>query len=125
MAAPDTSFLLQEALRHHEQGSFADARARCAEVIRREPKNVDALYLSALAECHLGDFKEAIKHLRRAVSLAPTHAAAHNTLSMALRETGKIADALASSDDAIVSNPSFAEAHANRADILYALKRPQ
>ena len=125
MAAPDSSFLLQEAIHHHQQGAFADARDRYAEIIRREPKNVDALYLSGLAQCHLGEFKDAIKHLRRAVSLAPTHAAAHNTLSMALRETGRIEDALASSNNAIASDQAFAEAHANRGDILQDLTRPQ
>ena len=125
MAAPDSSFLLQQAIHHHEQGAFADARDGCAEIIRREPKNVDALYLSALAQCHLGEFKDAIKHLRRAVSLAPAHAAAHNTLSMALRETGRTEDALASSNAAIASDQNFAEAHANRGDILQDLQRPQ
>lgn len=124
MAAPDSSFLLQQAIHHQQQGAFADARDRCAEIIRREPKNVDALYLSALAQCHLGEFKDAIRHLRRAVSLAPMHAAAHNTLSMALRETGRMEDALASSNAAIASDQSFAEAHANRADILQDMKRP-
>ncbi|MBX9774933.1 MAG: tetratricopeptide repeat protein [Xanthobacteraceae bacterium] len=125
MAAPDTSFLLQEAIDRHQQGAFADARDRYAEIIRREPKNVDALYLSGLAQCHLREFKDAVKHLRRAVSLAPEHAAAHNTLSMALRETGRIEDALASSNDAIASDQSFAEAHANRGDILQDLRRPE
>ena len=124
MAAPDLSFLLQEAIDLHQQGSVADARERYAEIIRREPRNVDALYLSGLAQCHLGEFKDAIKHLRRAVSIAPAHADAHNTLSMALRQTGRIEDALASSDDAIASDPSFAAAHANRADILQDLQRP-
>ena len=124
MAARDSSFLLQEAIDHHQQGAFADARDRCAEIIRREPKNVDALYLSGLAQCHLGEFKDAIRHLQRAVSLAPAHAAAHNTLSMALRETGRVEDALASSNDAIASDQSFAEAHANRGDILQDLQRP-
>ena len=43
---------------------------------------------------------------------------------MALRETGRIEDALASSNDAIASDQSFAEAHANRGDILQDLQRP-
>src|ERR1700741_4170973 len=118
MAAPDSSFLLQEAIHRHEQGAFADARDRYAEILRREPKNIDALYLSGLAECQLGEFKDAIRHLRRAVALAPAHAAAHNTLSMALRETGRTEEALASSNDAIASDHGFAQAHANRGDIL-------
>jgi tetratricopeptide (TPR) repeat protein len=124
MAASDLTFLLQQAIDLHQQGAVADARDRYAEIIRREPRNVDALYLSGLAHCHLGEFKDAIKHLRRAVSLAPAHADAHNTLSMALRATGQMADALASSDDAIASDQSFAEAHANRGDILQDLRRP-
>lgn len=124
MAAPDLSFLLQEAIDLHQQGAIADARERYAEIIRREPRNVDALYLSGLAQCHLGEFQDAIKHLRRAVSLAPAHADAHNTLSMALRQTGRIEDALASSENAIASDQGFAEAHANRGDILQDLQRP-
>ena len=43
---------------------------------------------------------------------------------MALREIGRIEDALASSNDAVASDQNFAEAHANRGDILQDLQRP-
>lgn len=125
MSAPDTSFLLQEAVNLHQRGSFADARDRYAQIIRREPDNVDALYLCGLAQCQLGAFKPAIEHLRKALALAPGRADAHNTLSMALRELGQLEDALASSNHAIASNNRFAEAHANRGEILRDLGRPQ
>jgi tetratricopeptide (TPR) repeat protein len=121
MAASDSSFLLQEAIDLHQQGAVAEACRRYAEIIRREPRNADALYLLGLAHCHLGEFPDAINRLRKTVSVAPAHAAAHNTLSMALRETGDLAAALASCDAAIASEPGFAEAHANRGDILQDL----
>lgn len=125
MAAPDSSFLLQQAIDLHQRGAYAEARRCCIDIVRREPRNADALYLLGLTHCHLGELSEAIKRLRKAVSVAPLHADAHNTLSLALREIGRPQEALASCEAAIASDPGFAEAHGNRGDILQDLQRPQ
>jgi tetratricopeptide (TPR) repeat protein len=121
----DSSFRLREAIDFHQRGDLA-AACRCyAEILRREPHNVDVNYLLGLANCHLGNVPEAVKRLRKAVALAPSHAPAHYTLSMALRELGKLDESLANCDRAIASDQSFAEAHAHRGDILQDLHRPQ
>jgi tetratricopeptide (TPR) repeat protein len=124
LAASDSSFLLQQAVDLHQRGAVSDACNRYVDILRQEPRNVDALYLLGLARCQLGEYPEAIKHLKKATSLSPGHAGAHNTLCMALRETGNFADALASCDAAILHEPRFAEAYANRGDVLVSLQRP-
>src|SRR6266700_8077620 len=82
------SRLLQDALDMHRRGAIADAAARYSQILKFEPKNVDALCLLGLAYGQLKRFTEAVDLLRKAVKLAPKHAPAHNFLGAALKEIG-------------------------------------
>ena len=90
------SRLLQDALDMHRRGAIADAAARYSQILKFEPKNVDALCLLGLACSELKCFTEAVEFLRKAVKLAPKHAPAHNFLGAALKEMGRTDEALAS-----------------------------
>src|SRR5262245_11647589 len=95
------SRLLQDALDMHRRGAIADAAARYSQILKLEPKNVDALCLLGLACGELKRFAEAVDLLRKAVKLAPKHAPAHNFLGAALKEIGRTDEALARFDRAI------------------------
>jgi thioredoxin-like negative regulator of GroEL len=60
---------MQEALLLHRQGALADAALRYSQVMRREPRNVDAVFLLALIMTQQGQVAEAQKLLRKAVKL--------------------------------------------------------
>jgi tetratricopeptide (TPR) repeat protein len=120
---PLASRLLQDGLDMHRRGAVADAAARYTQILKFEPKNVDALCLLGLACGELKRFAEAVDLLRKAVKLAPKHAPAHNLLGSALKEIGRTEEALASFNRAISHQPDLMEGYVNRADLLMALNR--
>jgi tetratricopeptide (TPR) repeat protein len=120
---PLASRLLQDGLDMHRRGAVADAAARYSQILKFEPKNVDALCLLGLACGELKRFAEAVDLLRKAVKLAPKHAPAHNVLGSALKEIGRNEEALASFNRAISHQPDLMEAYVNRAELLMALNR--
>jgi tetratricopeptide (TPR) repeat protein len=115
--------LLQDALDMHRRGAVADAAARYSQILKFEPKNVDALCLLGLAYGELKRLPEAVDLLRKAVKLAPKHAPAHNFLGAALKEIGRTDEALASFDRAISHQTDFMDAYVNRADLLMTLNK--
>jgi tetratricopeptide (TPR) repeat protein len=117
------SRLLQDALDMHRRGAIADAAARYSQILKFEPKNVDALCLLGLACGELKRFTEAVEFLRKAVKLAPKHAPAHNFLGAALKEMGRTDEALARFERAIALQSDFMDAYVNRADLLMRLNR--
>jgi tetratricopeptide (TPR) repeat protein len=120
---PLASRLLQDGLDMHRRGAVADAAARYTQILKFEPKNVDALCLLGLACGELKRFAEAVDLLRKAVKLAPKHAHAHNLLGSALKEIGRTEEALASFNRAISHQPDLMEGYVNRAELLMALNR--
>jgi tetratricopeptide (TPR) repeat protein len=120
---PLASRLLQDGLDMHRRGAVADAAARYSQILKFEPKNIDALCLLGMACGQLKRFTEAVDLLRKAVKLAPKHAPAHNLLGSALKEIGRNEEALASFNRAISQQPDLMEAYGHRADLLMALIR--
>jgi tetratricopeptide (TPR) repeat protein len=118
------SRLLHDGLDLHRRGAVTDAAARYAQILKFEPKNVDALCLLGVAYGELGRSAEAVKLFRKAIKVAPKHAAAHNLLGGALKQLGRTDEALASFDRAIAQQADFIDAYVNRADLLTALNRP-
>src|SRR5882757_3023534 len=99
------SRLLQDALEMHRRGAVADAAARYAQILRFEPKNVDALCLLGLAYGQLKRPTDALDPLRKAIKVAPKHAAAHTFLGGVFKDLGRADDALASFNRAISHQP--------------------
>jgi tetratricopeptide (TPR) repeat protein len=118
------SRLLQDALEMHRRGAVAEAAARYAQILKFEPKNVDALCLLGLAYGQLKRPADALDPLRKAIKVAPKHAAAHTFLGGVFKDLGRADDALASFGRAISHQPDFMDAYVNRADLLVALNRP-
>jgi len=108
----------------HQRGAIADAALRYSQVLKFEPKNVNALCLLGRASRELQRFTESIKLLRKAIKLAPKHAAAHNYLGQTLKDQGRAEEALASFNRAISCQPDLMEAYVNCADLLMALSWP-
>jgi tetratricopeptide (TPR) repeat protein len=123
MSQRPASELLQQAADMHRRGAIADAVSRYSEILKREPKNVDALSLLGLAFGQLKRPADAVDVLRKAIKIAPRHAIAHVFLGGALSALGRNDEALASFNDAITQQPDLMDAYRNRADLLMALRR--
>jgi len=70
-----------------------------------------------------GDFEGVVAVLRRVVEIAPLNAEAHGRLGIALRELGRLEEAIDSFDAAAESHPGLASAHSQAALTFEALGR--
>jgi tetratricopeptide (TPR) repeat protein len=117
--------LLQDAMLLHQRGAILEATARYFEILRHDPRNVDALFFLGLASAQHGRFSEAVKSLRKAVKIAPKHTAAYILLAEALKELGEADEALKCFDRAIALQPELPNGHVGRGNLLLRLARPQ
>jgi tetratricopeptide (TPR) repeat protein len=122
MKAPP-SFLMQEATSLHRQGQLVDAAARYEQVLAREKKNTDALFLLATLHCQQGHLNEGIETARKALKIDAKYAPAHNLIGVAQQQLGRTELALNSFDRAVAADPNFAEAWFNRALALLTAGR--
>jgi tetratricopeptide (TPR) repeat protein/ADP-heptose:LPS heptosyltransferase len=115
-----TKQLIEQGLFHHRQADLKTAMERYTEVLRIDPRNVDALYYIALVACHEGQFKQGLELGRRALEVGPPQARVHNLIGKAHDRLGDSLEAAKSYDAALKLDPDFAEAHGNRANLLAA-----
>jgi tetratricopeptide (TPR) repeat protein len=115
---------MQEALLLHRQGALADAAVRCSQVMRREPRNLEPVFLLALIMTQQGQLTAAQKLLRKAVKLAPAHAPTHHLLGTVLKEGGQHEEALRSFKRALTYKPDLFEAYTQAAQLLIERDEP-
>ena len=104
---------------HRGMKEFDDARAEYALAVETDPQNGKALAEYAHLVAQLGELSDAEELLRS----GPEDLDIHYTLSAILRETERMADALAELDKAIALAHDFAPAHHDRGVILSRLGR--
>src|SRR5215212_2104601 len=110
--------LLEHALRQHRQGAIAKAVDLYTEALRIDPDNAAACYYLATAAYRQNDFQKAADWALQAIASAPRDARVHRLLGLVWQRLGRLADALASLDQAIACAPSMAEAWGARGDVL-------
>jgi tetratricopeptide (TPR) repeat protein len=114
---------LQKAISSENRGDLAGAMAEYQKVVRREPANIDALFLLGRAHCQQGQLTAGADLFRKVVKLKSDHVSAHTLLGMALFRLGKPEEALVSLEQALAVDPRFELALASKADVLAELGR--
>jgi tetratricopeptide (TPR) repeat protein len=90
---------------------FDAARAIAVEILRGDPRNVDALEIKALAEIESGNDRDAEHTLRAAVAASPKLPWPYAGLGELLLRQGRLAEAEDISRAALKADPRNAEAH--------------
>ncbi|MGE5540329.1 MAG: tetratricopeptide repeat protein [Gemmatimonas sp.] len=121
--SPDPSSTLRQAVAAHQGGDLATADRLYAAVLAADPRNADALHLSGVLEAQRGNASGAVERIRRSVDLAPGNPAAHLNLGNALRDLGRVDEALASYERALKLNSRYPQALLNRGKLLSARAR--
>jgi len=93
MANGTAADLLQLAERLANEGQLQAAKTRCAEAMRRNPADENAIFLMGVLEDALGNLTAALGHFRRVLYLQPTMQAAMAHLAVLLERTGDVAGA--------------------------------
>jgi len=107
----------------HQAGRVAEAAAAYERLLAREPRNADALHLSGVAACQMGDGAKGVELMRRAIALRPAAAEYHFNLGNALKDLGRYGDAATAYRQAIRLQPVYVEAHSNLGGVLRQLGR--
>jgi tetratricopeptide (TPR) repeat protein len=115
--------LFAEAFGFHTQGDLVKAELLYKQILGINPNNFDVLFLlaSLLSDKNLP--KEAIKLLKKAISVAPENPLSYNLLGNIYCKLGAHLDALATYDSAIQIDPNNAEIYHAKGLTLSALMR--
>jgi tetratricopeptide (TPR) repeat protein len=108
--------LLAQAAEHHRAGRFEKAEATYREILRRDPRNVEAMRLLAVIAINTEHYGQAEELLKRAVEIAPDFVPAWIDLSRAQLERFDIPAALASIEHAQRLSPRSPSVQLNLAN---------
>jgi predicted TPR repeat methyltransferase len=123
VAVEDTSDLLGQAVRLHQQGRLKQAQSMYRRVLDLDPRQFDALHLLGVIERQRGAPVRAVELIEAALRIDPQQARAHCNLGAALQDLGRTDDALASYEAALRLDPAYALAWDNRGNTLRRLGR--
>ena len=107
----------------YRQGAFEQSDGCLRELLEWNPRHFDALHLRGLIAARGGSPQAATEWLQAAIDQNATFAPAHRHLGNALRDLGRLDEALSSYERAIELRADFKEAHVNRAMTLLTLRR--
>ncbi len=114
---------VEEALGLEREARHAELATMCESILQRDPENVEALQLLAVALCACGRSREALVHLRRVTELTPDTPQAHANLATVLAAAGDADGAVVSFQRAVQLQPALGEAWKGLAALLKALGR--
>ncbi|MFQ5783633.1 MAG: tetratricopeptide repeat protein [Alphaproteobacteria bacterium] len=114
----------ESAARLLQAGDLTTAERHCKELLKRRPRDPQALHLLALAVHHGGRPGEAVKLFRKAIRGAPREPAFRFNLGECYRALGKPDAAVASYREALALAPGDAGCHAGIGEARLAQGRP-
>lgn len=114
----DIQQLLDQGKSLHQEGRLKDAWEIYEEILRRSPKEADALHLSGVIANLSGLHEDALRRIGEALQVDPRNAVFHVNYGNALLALGRSAEAEAAFRQAIKVEPRFASAHYNLANLL-------
>ncbi len=72
------------AVQHHQAGRLQAAERICRQILVVEPNHADAWHLSGVINAQTGNHRVAVEYIRRALTVKPDWAEAHDNLGNAL-----------------------------------------
>ena len=113
----------QEAVASHGQGRLEQAEQLYRAILRGDQKHLGALHNLGILCFQQGDYDGAVAFTRALVQQCPDMPTAYNTLAVALKQLGRLAEAEKVCREALSLAPDYAEAHNTLADTLTGLRR--
>jgi predicted O-linked N-acetylglucosamine transferase (SPINDLY family) len=116
--ADDIDRLIDAGFAQHEAGRLDQAEALYRKALAGDPKHADALHLLGLIAFQRGEFQSAIELIECAIPELDDLPEAHLNLGNALREVGRLTEAVDCYGRAIDLDPAYGMAHSNLARAL-------
>ncbi len=109
---------LTQAARFQQLKNFPAAEEIYRQLLRVEPKNVDALLLLGLLENETGRNEESVQTLRAALKIQPHRAEVRQTLIAPLLSLGRLPEAVVEARELVRLRPLVADMHHAAARLL-------
>src|SRR5258706_4092310 len=120
-----TSTMLQYALGWKQAGQFLEAEAIYSEVLRSDPRNIEALYSLAMLYLHLAKFAESERLFAEVTRLDPRFGDALLHRGFALRQLRRYPESVACLDALLSASPDLIPAWRERGAALFGLEQYQ
>ena len=104
-------------------GDFGRADRILQAVLRKHPRDADALHLRGVVELKRARYPRAVVLIERAIQVDPGPYFFHNNHGEALRGAGRYDEALEAFEEALVRKPDYPEAFNGRGNTLRDLGR--
>jgi predicted O-linked N-acetylglucosamine transferase (SPINDLY family) len=114
---------IQTAFGLHRSGRLTEARRLYNEILARDPKQLDALFLLGSLHFQLGEFPAALARFDQALTIKPDFADALAGRGAALSILNRHKEALSAYEEALTMRPENAQTWNNRGNALLALGR--
>lgn len=114
----DLQLTLQKAVRLHKAGDLAGAETCYQQILNKEPKAPNTLHYLSLLKGEQKDFVASADYAERAIHLLPDNAHYHYTLGNALKQQGKVAEAILAYQQALSLKPEYPEASYHMGEAL-------
>jgi tetratricopeptide (TPR) repeat protein len=121
---PDPPTLLSAAFAHHQRGELSQAAQLYRQIVSADPANAEALHLLGVVSLQLGQPRQAVGWLERAVALQPGSSIFHANLGEAYRAQGQLEQAEACFRMALRLKPDNADAAYNFGLLLMQRGQP-
>lgn len=96
---------IEAGLQHHQSGRLADAERAYRAVLKKEPKNPDALHLLGVIAAQIGRHPEAVTLFEQAIASKPDVAGFHVNLALSFRASGNLDGAWRAAKTALTLEP--------------------
>ena len=117
----DTQFHL--AVSFHQQGRFKDAAKLYDSVVLSNPLHDEAWHMYGLVANQLGNHKQAIEAITKAINLDSKKAKYFNNRGLIHQQLLQFTEALDDFQESLQLDPNLAQAHCNKGNILQELHR--
>ncbi len=121
---PDMTDQVMQGFALLQQGRLDEAAAIYRRVLKKNPRDFDALHLLGLIASRMKNPALAVELIGQAIKINPNFAPAHSNLGASLKALQRLDEAVASYERAIALAPDTAEAHSNLGNALRELRRP-
>ncbi len=115
--------MLEEAVRHHQQGRLAEAEALYRQIVQHDPRNAAAWNLLGVLAGQMNRNDVAIDLIRRAMAIEPDNAGHHCNLGNVLLAAGRADEAIDAYRNAIALQPRYVGAIYNLGNAWMAQQR--
>jgi tetratricopeptide (TPR) repeat protein len=112
---------LQRAATALQGRRLEEVETTCAEIVRQNGEEANALMLLGLVRLERGDLRQGIAFLERARRASPNHVHVLSNLGCAYRNSGRLAEARRALEAAVAVEPGFAVAQHNLGNVLLDL----